>query len=367
MVDWRRLAGAPRARGSEYHSLPGCCPSPGPSKRRATIAYRAAVRDLYRRLKERGFDRSFVQQFVLPEWWSDELANVGANRAMAESYIAKQLGFSLRELRDREHELSMPPIVEARFKRYKNQVDSKVLTSALLAQQVAGRVIGAIGDRLPAFEYLGATEIREEILRIEPYVDFDSLLDFCWDRGIPVIQLSQAPRAGKRFDGMAAFIGDRPVIVLASNRDSPPWLAFHLAHELGHVMLKHVGPDQSLLDPSLSGSKDGGMHEDEADAFACETLTGHPEPTIGDLQLAAPQLAAFVARNSPRLGVDAGVLALVYAKSNDRWGPAQMALKYLDLETGGRDAVASRLNRWLPDLGELSEADERLLQVLIPA
>lgn len=285
---------------------------------------------------------------------------------MAEGFIAKQLGFSLQELQDRDRELSMPPIVEARFKRYKNQVDAKVLASALVAQQVAGRVIGAIGDELPEFEYFDATDIREEILRNKPYVDLESLLDFCWGSGIPVVQLSQVPTAGKRFDGMAAFVDDHPVIVLASNRDSPPWLAFHLSHELGHVMLKHVGPGQSLLDPSLSGRADGGEDEREADAFACEVLTGHPEPTIGNMQLAAPQLAAFVERHAARLGVDAGVLALVYAKSNDRWGPAQMALKYLDLEAGGRAAVASRLSPWLPDVAELSEADERLLQVLSP-
>ena len=302
----------------------------------------------------------------MPEWWDDELADVEANRAMAEGFIAKQLGFSLQELQDRDRELSMPPIVEARFKRYKNQVDAKVLASALVAQQVAGRVIGAIGDELPEFEYFDATDIREEILRNKPYVDLESLLDFCWGSGIPVVQLSQVPTAGKRFDGMAAFVDDHPVIVLASNRDSPPWLAFHLSHELGHVMLKHVGPGQSLLDPSLSGRADGGEYEREADAFACEVLTGHPEPTIGNMQLAAPQLAAFVERHAARLGVDAGVLALVYAKSNDRWGPAQMALKYLDLEAGGRAAVASRLSPWLPDVAELSEADERLLQVLSP-
>lgn len=331
---------------------------------RFAITYRAAVRDLYRRLKERGFDRSFVQEFVLPEWWDDELAEVEANRALAESYIAKQLGFSLRELRDRDRELSMPPIMEARFKRYRNEVDSRVLASALVAQQAAARVIGALGDDLPQLEIFGATDIREEILRSRPYVDLESLLDFCWSHGIPVVQLCRVPRAGKGFDGMAAFVDDHPVIVLASNRDGPPWLAFHLAHELGHVMLKHVGTDQSLLDPSLFRRADGGKSEREADAFACEVLTGDRDPRIGDRKLTAPELAAFVEQESIRRGVDAGVLALVYAKSNDRWAPAQKALKQLHLEAGGREIVASRLRRRFPDLEELAETDERFLRVL---
>jgi Zn-dependent peptidase ImmA (M78 family) len=339
----------------------------GRPKGRTAIAYRAAVRDLYRRLKERGFDRSFVQEFILPEWWDDALADVEANRALAESYIAKQLGFSLRELQDRERELSMPPIVEARFKRYKNEVDARVLASALVAQQAAARVIGALGDDRPQLEYFGAIEVREEILRESPAVDLESLLDFCWGRGIPVVQLCRVPKAGKGFDGMAAFVDHHPVIVLASNRDGPPWLAFHLAHELGHIMLKHVGPDESLLDPSVFRRADEGRYEREADAFACEVLTGHPEPRIDDRKLSAPRLATFAERQSTRLGVDAGVLALIYAKSNDRWAPAQAALKYLDLEAGGRAAVASRLKRWFPDLEELSEEDERLLRVLSSA
>ena len=295
------------------------------------------------------------------------MADVSANRALAEGYIAKQLGFSLQELEDRDRDLSMPPVVEARFKRYKNQVDERVLASALVAQQAVTRVIALIGKTLPPLRYLSASDIRDEILRNEPFVELESLTDFCWDTGIPVVQLFKVPTAGKGFDGMAAFIDDRPVIILASTRDSPPWLAFHLAHELGHVMLRHVGPNQSLLDQSLYGKVGGGEHEREADQFALEVLTGQPKPQMGNLRIRAPQLAVTMARKAPLLGVDRGVLALVYAKSNDRWGPAQKVLKYLELDSGGRSAVASRLSQRLPDTAELSEVDERLLQILRPS
>lgn len=299
----------------------------------------------------------------MPEWWEDELADVGANRVLAESFIAKQLGFKLSELQAHDRELSMPRIVEPRFKRYRSQVDAKVMASALLAQQVASRIIELTGETLAEFAPFSASDIREEILRNKPFVELESLVDFCWSRGLPVVQLFHLPTAGKGFDGMAAFVDDHPIIVLASNRDGPPWLAFHLAHELGHVMLEHVGPGQSVLDLSVFG-KVKGKHEREADAFACEVLTGHSEPAIGDLGMRAPQLAAYVARNADRVGVDPGVLALVYAKSNNRWGPAQTALRYLELESGGRNAVASALLQRLADLGDLSEMDERLLQVL---
>lgn len=329
------------------------------------IAYRAAVRDLYRRMKERGFDASFLREFVLPEWWSDELAEVEANRALAEGFIAKQLGFSLAELREPQRELSMPSIVEARFKRYKNQVDSRVKATALLAQQVAGRVIHLVKDDLPPFESIPADTLREKILRYRHYVDLDSLLDFCWSHGIPVTYLAHTPRAGKRFDGMAAFVDGHPVIVLGSKRDGPPWLAFHLAHELGHLMSGHVEQNQSLLDPTLATRQDGMSREEgEADEFACELLTGLAQPTIRNLKLNAPRLAATAEKRATALGIDPGVYALIYAKSNDRWAVAQEALKYMDLDSGGQDVVKSRLASRLPKDVDLAETDERLLRVL---
>jgi hypothetical protein len=221
---------------------------------------------------------------------------------------------------------------------------------------------------LPQFERTEARKIREEILRHKQYVDLDSLLDFSWKQGIPVVFLAHLPKAGKGFDGLASYIGNQPVIVLATKRDGPPWLAFHLAHELGHIMLGHVGSNESLLDQSLSTGTATDEHEREADAFAFEILTGYSRPKIDDLRLDASRLAAVVATTAPRQGVDPGVWALIYAKCNDRWALAQQALKYLSLDSGGRERVASALATRMSDLEllDLSEADERFLEVLTP-
>jgi len=253
-----------------------------------TIGYRVSVRDLRERLKQRGFDWPFVRSFVLPEWWEDEMADVEANRALAEAYIAQQLGFRVEELRSRHTPLTLPPLAEVRFKRTKNQVDDKVRASAIVALRAAKVVVRSVSGRVPPFseKYQDAREIRDAILRRSEYVDLESLLAFCWESGIAVIQLAHTPAGSKRFDGMAAIVEGRPVIVLASGRDGAPWLAFYVAHELGHVMLRHVRSDTGpLVDGTLASATGAGTHERDADRFACEVLTGAPKPTIRDMKL----------------------------------------------------------------------------------
>ncbi|MFX9185041.1 ImmA/IrrE family metallo-endopeptidase, partial [Acinetobacter baumannii] len=84
--------------------------------------------------------------------------------------------------------------------------------------------------------------------------------------------LTRLPKPGKKITGLATFIADRPIIVLCSGRDSPAWLAFHLAHELGHLMCGHVKVGGApLVDVDLSDTDDG-RHEREADRYAFQLL-----------------------------------------------------------------------------------------------
>lgn len=329
-----------------------------------TIAYRASIRDLAHRLKENGFDWSFVRSCVLPDWWRDEMADVDANRVLAEAYIARYLGFNLAELEDRTRPLSFPLMADLRFKRHNSEMDDKVKASAVIALSAASSLVRAIGDELPMLHLRSAREVRDAILRQNRFVDLDSLLSFCWDSGIPVVQLDRTP-AGKGFDGMATFAEKRPVIVLASRRDSPPWLAFYVAHELGHLMLGHVRADtEALFDVKITGRIDGdGEEERGADRFALEVLSGFPNPKLKDLKLKAHQLALTAERTGPDRGVDPGMYALIYAWSNDRWAVAQEALKHLGLDTGGKARIAEQMARRLSVI-DLPEAEERFLSAV---
>jgi Zn-dependent peptidase ImmA (M78 family) len=312
-----------------------------------------------------GFSWKFVRSFVLPEWWEDKMAENAANRALAEAYIAKQLGFSAEDLRQRDRELEKPSMAEVRFKRYKNEVDEKVHPTVIVALRAAQIVVQSLSSEVPKFQGSSdALEIRNSILRQSEYVDLDSLLEYCWQAGIVVLQLANKPSGSKGFDGLAASVEGRPVIILASGRDSAPWLAFYLAHEVGHIMLEHVQPGEgALIDKSLESLAGQDDQERQANRFALEVLAGHATPTLRNLRVRAEQLAVIAAGRARDLGIDPGVYALIYASSNNRWAAAQKALRVLGLDSGGKVKVASLLDR-LVDHDLLSEADEHFLGVL---
>src|SRR5262249_8236740 len=162
--------------------------------------------------------------------------------------------------------------------------------------------------------------------------------DACWSHGIPVIGVSHLPKKSKRFDGVAMYCEERPVIVLASAKDGPPWLAFHLAHELGHIMRGHVKPGEAVfVDADLKAAV-GGSTEVEADEFGLELLTSSPTGlAFHSSSLKAPDVghaaATFAGSFQPR--VAAGVVVLNYCKSTTYWGVAKGALEAIGEATGG--------------------------------
>lgn len=318
--------------------------------------------DLYARLAATGFDRSFLRAVILPEWWEDSLADIPANRAYAEDLLARHLGMSLKELSRATATLRLPSLSHVKFKRYKDQVDASVAPAIMVAQRAAKIIVDAVN--LPPFDLrLDAVAVRQSILRSHRYVDLPSLLEFCWNHGIVVIHLAKAPRRSKLFDGLAMFCGDRPVLVLGTRRDSPAWLAFYLAHELAHIIRRHVTAGSPPLADSDLRSASADRQEREADASACELLTGVAHPAIRDLRYNAMKLALMVAGEGPNNGIDPGVMALIYGKSNDRWGVAQNALKYLSLSAGAHNMITGALLKRLnPE--DLPESSERFLTVL---
>jgi hypothetical protein len=321
-----------------------------------------SMSDLYARLAATGFDRDFLRDAVLPEWWEDSLAAIPSNRAFAENLFARSLGMSISDLSQRSTDLHLPSLSHVKFKRYKNVVDERVAPALLVAQHAAKIIVDAVS--LPPFDLsFDAATARQAILRQHRYVDLSSLVDFCWNHGIVVLHLAKAPKRSKLFDGLAMFCEDRPVLVLGTRRDGPAWLAFYLAHELAHVLRRHVTPGSPpLADSDLQSTSSDGQ-EKEADSTACELLTGIANPKIRNLKYDALKLAFMVAREGPNVGVDPGVMALIYGKSNDRWGVAQNALKHLSLSSGAHEIIAEALRkRFNPE--DLPESSERFLEVL---
>ena len=212
---------------------------------------------------------------------------------------------------------------------------------------------------------MSAYHVRATILDRDGQVNLRTLLRFCWDNGVIVLHLAELPDSSKKFDGLAMFCGDRPVIVLASTRKGSPWLAFHLAHEMGHVFLAHVGPgDSPLVDGNL-GETDDDQHEKEADAFGRQVLTGHSESIQFDIDgdLQPDELAKRAVQIGSNAMIDPGTVALCHARSSGKWPIAQLALKHLGLDEGAHQIIAEELQLRLEGV-EIPVASERFMEIL---
>jgi len=112
-----------------------------------------------------------------------------------------------------------------------------------------------------------ATSIRTQ-LGISPDAPIPSVIDALEAYGIRVIEVPTA----LRIDGMAAMMGDKPVVVLNPARPDDR-IRLNASHEFFHVLLGHCGDEAMGLD------KDE-VKGDEDLAFACARNFLLPEPQL---------------------------------------------------------------------------------------
>jgi Zn-dependent peptidase ImmA (M78 family) len=327
-----------------------------------------SMRDLYERLEQAGIDRTFVQNAILPPWWRDHLADVPANRQLAELYLAQNLSLDLQDLHARDHELQLP-LRSARFKRSEASDLEKSRPTAFLAQQ-AGEILAEFIDHIPPYDPpKSPLEIRQWIFwNGYRQVDLPSLLHYCWAHGIIVFHLGTVARKSHRLDGMVMFSGDRPVIMLGSRRRFSSWLAFHLAHEVAHLLRRHVKPgDDLLVDDSLETSPGKDPVEVEANRYAFTILTKDPEPDLG-LPASTPPANLYLKAEpvAREWKVDPGVLILIHAQKHAAWAEAARSLQYHFGEDGesAKEIIDRELWSRIKD-ADLPETSRRFLHAVI--
>jgi Zn-dependent peptidase ImmA (M78 family) len=311
---------------------------------------------IFRRLNAVGFDRNFVRRVVLPDWWDDALANDPASRWQIELRIAQRLGIAVEELADQNRPLSPACTNGVRFKRAQSTAARESIAPGMIA---ARRAVALLlphvrqGPQLPA--KLTALEIRRRIQKKRSPVDLAGILDVCWEVGIAVFRFNPLPSKTRKFAGMAYFEGGRPVIVLASGYDSPPRLAFHLAHELSHILRGHVVPGGDVLvDSDLDRSTEDAQ-EREADGDALEIITGDRDPCFeAQYGLTAHKLVKAARKFEAEHQVHAGSIALVYGGTAERMPVAVAALKLMNMDAGASAVLSGALQRNLPAPHELS-------------
>jgi len=301
------------------------------------------MKRLRSRLSTAGVKRRFLDKVVLPSWWEDSIAATPGGLREVAGYICAHLGYSLGSLLDEKQPLTFAHTGAVKYKKTKGVTDEAVALATHYALGVVRAVATAMTD-LPAVAAVPSPEEwRKELLALsdKPWVCLSHILKAAWELGIPVIHLKNLPEGAKKPDALTTIAGERPVIVVMNARKSPSWIAFIVAHELGHIHHKHLKPGQTLVDEKIDETSDE-KDEGEANDFASLLLTGHRDLGLSfTCRLGIPQLAAAAAAFGKSYRIAPGVAALNYGFTTGGWPLAIGAVSQLEKD----DDAAKDLNQ----------------------
>jgi hypothetical protein len=302
--------------------------------------------DLYGRTTRLGIPKKFIREKVLPAWWTDDVDQTPEALTEGALYLSRRLNLDLTSLLYEE----TPRLISIGSPKFKTG-DGTDFAKLAVPYALAGRIAELVGygfsQPYQDVADLTVAEIRRQILEQYPCLNLEGLLNFCSSSGIPVIHFSQVPQGCQRFHGMVTVLQGRPIILVSRNDQSPAWLTFIIAHELGHILWGHLADTDVLLDEEISLESDD-QEEDEANRAAAELILGHPGISY-DLWakfLKAKTLADRAQQFAEESHNDPGVIALNIAwnrahraktkkEANIAWATGKKALQMLE---GDRDA-----------------------------
>ena len=230
--------------------------------------------DLYSRLSQIGFPKKYVREVALPDWWCEEFEQSDGAAIDAASYAARRFNLDLDSLLEVESLPSFNLIGNPKFKTIKGSDCNKFTVATALCNRVAELVSYACTNEYQSLNNLSVQEIRNIILENDRVVNLESVLKFCWQKGIPVLHYNNFPKNTSKFHGMVTYIGNRPIIVISLKDISPSRLLFIIVHEIGHIYKGHISAEiGSMIDEKVNlNSID--QEEIEANEIAGELMFG---------------------------------------------------------------------------------------------
>jgi len=286
------------------------------------------MQPLLKKLQSSGFNPTFVRS-LLPEWWDDSIAETPSGFQQTTLILGKILAIRPDSL---WNQTSAPVFALPESRKFKRRTDipEDSLDVACALAFSAARIVQSGLDALVAPVVIpDASLLRKELLAKSKWIGFAELLDYCFSIGIPVIHLGKFPAKAKKMDGLAFDCHGRPVIVL-TKRSAHGYLLFDLAHELGHIVLKHLKDGGCIIDQKIDADAED---EDEraANRFALELLTGDAECRIvpAGRNLTGSELANAAVRHGQSNKIDPTHVALNYGHSHGHWPVAINAVKQI--------------------------------------
>lgn len=319
-----------------------------------------------RRLSRAGFKKEFVSGAILPDWWDAGCSEDSGLLPEIEIRVARFLGIPASAVADPTAPLAPAAYQGAHLRRVRD-IDRDRLGPAIhAALRIAGAAVRNLDPGISTPRPLPSSGLawRKELPREDDRVSLDDVLRDLWTRGVPVIPVEVLPTPS--FQGLAAVVEDRPVIVLGHRHDEPGRVAFFLGHEAGHIAAGDCAPGSPVVDQDEEIAAGNDM-EGLADRYATELLVGSPDiPQIGRRQFDDfRDLAREAARLERDTGADAGAILFAWARATEDFPTATMAAKALYRDSGARGRVRAAFEKFV-DLTGASETDRELLRSVVP-
>ena len=287
-----------------------------------------SMKPVYKKLSKIGLKERVVKTY-LPDWWEDSIATTEVGFQESLWLIANTFHIDFKTLNlsisnDSNPQYRLP---HHQFKHSVNLDQEKLRPVVSVAMLAAKITLNAFEKPLNDLSSLTAKSIREKLLSDgNQWIDFKVLVQYCWSIGIPVIFIKEIP--SPKMDGLALLKDDRPFIVLTKN-DSHGVLVFHLAHELGHIILWHVKENGMMIDKKIVKNEFDDL-EIQANEFALELLTGKANKKYFTEKALSPKaLAEAVLKKAEESNIDPLHIILNYGYSNDNSALAKKVLKIL--------------------------------------
>jgi IrrE N-terminal-like domain len=302
--------------------------------------------DLYDRLETIGFPKKFIQQKILPDWWTDEVDETPGVLTEGALYISRRLNLDMQSLLDRELHPEFKTPYQPKFKLKVGTDTDRLTIPYVISARIAEMVAYACNNPYQPLDGVSVSEIRQDILARQNSVNLQGFLEYCWERGIPVIHFDDFPpkfHKFHKFHGMVGYFYDRPVILLSLKAKSPSRLLFIAAHELGHILKGHLNQEKLLVDEKIS-LESTDKEEVEANEVAGELLLGAADRNYYSSQdYTCKQLAQYAQNISAGDRVDAGVVARNYGWYKKHYGSVEGAMKILEPDAN----APQEINRYL--------------------
>lgn len=331
------------------------------------------VKAAYECLQAAGYPKTFVNR-MLPDWWDNSLLKTSAGALQFALILKQRLGLDVIFGQDGNLAITPQP-PRANFKHRADTSADELNVAAAL-----GIALARIAVRATRNPYI---ELPRDPIAIHAMarsagggtcMGLEELIDLCWAHGIPVLFLKEIPKKTKRMTGMAVMVDNRPAILLGFDYIQHAKQLFVLAHELAHIVCRHVRLNEALIDEEISQVAEGlegraqllrDDEEREADEVALGLIRNGSIDIIRDLprQSSSATLAAHAMSLGRATGIDHGHLILSYAKMHDDWIRATQALNFIEQRIGAVDLVREKFLQNV-DLESISdESAEHLLSM----